>query len=297
MPQPDDRNALTSIVDPLVLKSLGFYSALHALAALVIRKRVPKGALLTRSDLVFLAEKFPSTISALVTALPSFYLHVRSRPWKHDVITPYPKLFDDILAQHIGYTIYDLAVMVYVGGQHPSAWIHHLLGVAGTAFMRYYRVAGFFPAVFLPTEITVIATNALWVLQKFGKDKGKVYGFWLLVRALLFCCIRAPAGLAGLVYALQVVRKQNAATDLKNRLTRPDSTLAISAAASNALIRPPPKAKAPGSLWTQLRRLPFMVWFLTAVNYMTFSGLNLYWSRLVLIAFKRFNARSTIHHI
>ncbi|KAI8591335.1 hypothetical protein BDZ88DRAFT_49446 [Geranomyces variabilis] len=280
----DVRSIWNSIADAPVLKAGSLYAALHVIAAAAVRHKLDPSSL-SRSDRIFLAEKLPSTVSAFLTAVPSIVLHSRL-PWRNDLITPYPRLLDRILAQHIGYTLYDLAIMAYAGGQHPTAWIHHILGILGTALMRHYRTAAYFPAVFLPTEITVVSTNFLWILQKLGKDDGKAFSWALVLRAILFCLVRAPAGTIGLIYALRVVRRQKAAAEAKNSVT----------ASSQAEVQPQ-RATTPGTLWQQLRQTPTVVWSLTTINVLSFTALNFYWTKLVLVAVKRHRHRGRVHHI
>ncbi|KAJ3168330.1 hypothetical protein HDU88_001770 [Geranomyces variabilis] len=305
----DVRSIWNSIADAPVLNAGSLYVALHVVAAAAVRHKLDLSSL-SRSDRIFLAEKLPSTVSAFLTAVPSIVLHSRL-PWRNDLIAPYPRLLDRILAQHIGYTVpaivnlfvmkmcirihcvfctkyqlYDLAIMAYAGGQHPTAWIHHILGILGTALMRHYRTAAYFPAVFLPTEITVVSTNFLWILQKLGKDDGKAFSWALVLRAILFCLVRAPAGTIGLIYALRVVRRQKAAAEAKNSVT----------ASSQAEVQPQ-RATTPGTLWQQLRQTPSVVWSLTTINVLSFTALNFYWTKLVLVAVKRHRHRGKVHHI
>lgn len=245
--------------DAPVLKTLTLHLLLHKIAVHLIKRSGI--STLSPPDILFLAEKLPSTINALLVSLPSLYLHFSLQPWKQDVLIPYPPLLDKILAAHVGYTLYDIYIMAIVGKQHPSVWIHHVLGALGAGLMRKYQVASFFPAVFLPSELTVVATNALWVLQKLGRDNTKGYGIWLWIRAVLFCLVRAPAGLVGLWYAIKVVSER------------------------------------PKELWERFKRLPTVVWVLTMINYTTFTGLNLYWTVLVFRALIRYREKAGIHHI
>ncbi|KAJ3017314.1 hypothetical protein HKX48_003628 [Thoreauomyces humboldtii] len=275
---------LKTLTSPLVLASFAAHATLHAATSLVLLKTTTLSQSLSPSDIIMIAEKVPSTISALVTSIPSLHMQLSDWPWREDVLRPYPALLDSILAQHIGYTLYNVGIMWIVGGQHPSAWIHHLLGVLGTSLMRHYKLAAFFPAVFLPTELTVVATNALWVLAKLGRTHTKAYSAWTWIRAALFCGIRAPAGVCGLLYALRVVAKQRHAAQVKNETASGEETRRTTASEGSMA---PTRAKDPGSLWTQMTRLPALVWILTVINYAAFSGLNIYWTRLVILALKR----------
>ncbi|KND01973.1 uncharacterized protein SPPG_02480 [Spizellomyces punctatus DAOM BR117] len=286
---------LKQFADAQVLVPLGFHLILHKIAAQLIHYLSPATlARLNSADLLFLAEKLPSTVNALTVSVSSLYLLLKRQPYSEDVIEPYPELLDRTLAAHIGYTLYDSYVMGIVGRQHPSAWIHHVLGALGAGFMRHYKVASYFPAVFLPSELTVVATNVLWVMQKLGKETGKAYEFWLIVRCVLFLLVRAPAGPLGLWYALRVTKRTNDADVRENNIVQKveerSGQGSLPAKATVAIARPL-------LLWQRLRRLPGIVWILTCINYVVFTGLNTYWTILVFRALFRFRAKSGIHHI
>ena len=59
--------------------------------------------------------------------------------------------------------------------------------------MRKYKSGAFFPIAYAPAELTVLVSNALWVLQKLGQEQTYEYGALLLVRFVLFVTFRGLA--------------------------------------------------------------------------------------------------------
>ncbi|RKO86750.1 hypothetical protein BDK51DRAFT_26531 [Blyttiomyces helicus] len=254
------------ILAPFLLHTL-----LHKAASTLLPHVLPAATYtaLTPTDRLYLAQKLPATAHALLVALPSLHIHLVDQPWRKDLVAPYPAQLDRLFAAHVGFTAYDLALMAVAGGEHWSAWVHHVLGGAGAVASRYFGI-GYFPAVFLPTEITVVATNGLWVLQKIGRGGSDAYGRWLWIRAVLFVLFRAPAGAIGLWYALKVCKENPI----------PSTPPADSAS--------PHKPSPLATLIDQFNRFPGITGYLTAANYFAFTLLNAYWTRLVFTALFRF---------
>ncbi|KAI8821040.1 uncharacterized protein EV422DRAFT_50230 [Fimicolochytrium jonesii] len=273
---------LNALLDTSVLTSLAFHSTLHILTHHALTRH-PRFTTHPRLSLHLLAEKLPSTLNALHQSLGALHLLLLTRPWRHDIINPYPPTLDRLLASHVGFTLYDCVVMGYVGGQHASSWVHHVLGIVGAGLMRWYRRASYFPTVFLAPEVTVVATNVLWILGRCGVGEGeRGVVLWTWIRAGLFCAVRGPAGLVGLWYALRVAGKQKAELEAKEGKELGSAS----------------RASAAASLYRQLRTLPAVVWVLTLVNVFTFTGLNSYWTVLVIRSLLRTRlAVSHIHHI
>ncbi|KAI9091887.1 hypothetical protein DFS34DRAFT_584307 [Phlyctochytrium arcticum] len=321
-------------------------------------------------DLIFMAEKLPSIVNCLLVSMGTGWVLFKEQAFKDSVITPYPKVLDRALAAHIGYTLYDTILMAIVGKQHISAWIHHVFGLIGTGLMREYRVASYFPTIFMLSELTVVATNVLWMMTKLGKDKSQAFGVWLLIRWVAFLILRAPVGVVGLWYALKVTKRsylkektaelEKVSADDQREADRQKILQAAALSSSSAPLSParnnaesflatpgqsPDRASAPAPvplsviqpitlpnpnlaprsppnspmrsstsvsrkpikplstsaaallLFSRLRQLPTPVWVLTCINYITFTGLNSYWTILVFKALIRFQNRADVHHI
>nr|KAJ3421915.1 hypothetical protein HK105_001870 [Polyrhizophydium stewartii] len=85
-------------------------------------------------------------------------------------------------------------VMALQAREHWSAWIHHGLGVVGTALERVYRISAVLPVSFIIPEATVPASSAVWLMQRAGADKSHPCWFQaaLAVRAVAFLIFRLP---------------------------------------------------------------------------------------------------------
>ncbi|KAJ3098120.1 hypothetical protein HDU97_004304 [Phlyctochytrium planicorne] len=284
-----NRNPLT---DPRVLAPLALHLVLHKLTSWIL---FPGSKSLTKKQHLFV-EKIPSTANALIVSIPVIKLLLWDRPWrKGQWLKPYPDTLDRVFAAHFAYTLYDLGIMAYVEGEHPSVWLHHVVGecrplfppfdiassegVLGTGFMRRYRIASFFPAAFCPTEITVVPTNILYLLQNAEKVglapivSSALQTPLLIARCVLFTIFRLFTGPAAIYYAIQGEEGK----------TVEDKIL---------------------SFWKKYRKLPLLVSSLTLFNILALSGLNTWWTVLVYKAlFRHMRALSVtagstgIHHI
>ena len=55
----------------------------------------------------------------------------RSGRFRHRIFD-YPPELDTLYADHIGYTLYDLAVWLSRGENSLDMWLHHILGIVGS---------------------------------------------------------------------------------------------------------------------------------------------------------------------
>ncbi|KAJ3115192.1 hypothetical protein HDU96_001038 [Phlyctochytrium bullatum] len=245
-PKGPPRNPLT---DPRVLSPLALHAALH----IVTGRLLFPGAKLTKRQHMFV-EKVPSTVNALVVSLPVIKMILVDRPWKNGKwLEPYPELLDKVFAAHFAYTAYDLLVMAVVEGEHPSVWLHHV-------------VASFFPAAFCPSEITVVPTNLLYLLQNLDKvglghviAKDAIPGLQtplMVLRCIGFTLFRLFTGPACIFYAVQGEK----GTTWREKAAR---------------------------FWERFSKLPLLVSSLTLFNILALSGLNAWWTTLVYKALFR----------
>ncbi|KAJ3126868.1 hypothetical protein HK101_005661, partial [Irineochytrium annulatum] len=131
--------------------------------------------------------------------------------------------------------------------------------------MRSYRTAAYFPACFCVSELTVVPSNLLWILQNLTAAglpspspalSSRLQTPLLILRAILFTLLRLPAGPLCLLYAVQGERGQTWAEKVER-------------------------------FWSRYRRLPALVSWLSAFNIATLSGLNVWWTVLVYKALFR----------
>jgi hypothetical protein len=141
--------------------------------------------------------------------------------------------------------------MAALGGEHPSVWAHHILGILGTLIVRAYKKLAWFPTCFAVSELTVVPSNMLWIQQKLYPGQRDVEGRLLLVRAVFFALFRTPDAAIAFLGALKAVQ------------------------ADPSLVS---RAK---------NEVPFFVKLLCAVNVAVFGGLNTWWTALVVKALMR----------
>lgn len=159
------------------------YLLLHQASERMIVAFLPSNKHLSKlspKDILQLAEKVPSTVNSLVTAIGGAWVLFKMESFKVErstdsLFTPYPPLLDQVFAAHSAFTMYDMWVMSVKGQEHFSVWIHHVLSFLGTTFMRHFKHAAFFPAAFTLTEGTVVVSNLVWILQKLKLDSGSLF--------------------------------------------------------------------------------------------------------------------------
>jgi hypothetical protein len=142
-----------------ILRSASFYATLHILTQSTISKFIDP-SLLSKVDLIYLAEKLPSCINASVVSLSAIKTIFISKAYLPDPLSPgflllfnyldcfYPEEVDRIFSTQLGFTLYDMGVMLYVGETSSSAWLHHIVTALGTFFIRRFRQASFYPCWF-----------------------------------------------------------------------------------------------------------------------------------------------------
>jgi hypothetical protein len=222
---------------------------LHNLMSYLLRRLLPPDVLvrLTSSELASMAEKLPSSINALLVSVPTMNTIIRKKAFQRDVFRPYPDALDKVFSDHFAFTMYDMVIM-WKNKEHASVWLHHVIGAIGTYFMRYYKVASFFPAAFLATELTVVTSNILWAMQKLGKENTRAYHAMLVIRCITFVLFRLPVGPLCMWYALRETKKAQQEN---------------------------PQRK---SFWQEVKDLPLLVSTVSGFNIIVLTVLNTWWT-------------------
>jgi hypothetical protein len=253
------------------LPTFFLHVGLHNIAWYLLKLLLPADALaqLSPSDLSALAEKLPSSVNALMVSLPTINTIIRKKSFEKDVFRPYPDALDKVFADHFAYTMYDMMIMLKTK-EHASVWIHHILGALGTYFIRHYKLACYFPASFLATELTVVTTNILWVLQKLNKTDTRAYHAMLIIRCIAFVLFRLPVGPMCVWYALRQSKRAEEEDGKK-------------------------------SFWEEVKSLPKILSTVSGLNMTVLTILNTWWTILVFKALFKYQtkgrASNTVHHI
>ena len=129
----------------------------------------------------------------------SLYLAL-SGAFSRDVFAAYPPLLHAMFAATAGWSLWDMGVMMGCG-EKPSMWVHHAITFTGTTLMQLYRVAAFFPALTLLTELTVLPANVHWYMGvlRLKERHPRLYHANLVARAafhLLFRLCTCPGTVA-----------------------------------------------------------------------------------------------------
>ncbi|KAJ3140049.1 hypothetical protein HK100_010894 [Physocladia obscura] len=260
------------------------YCLLHAATVRTLRA---KG--FASKDIHIVAEKLPSTVNAIATSSMALWL-----------------LFKDIaFANQFAFTFYDIIAMLSTPETaHFSSWAHHIFGIVGVGLTRLMKVGAYFPACFLPPELTVVASNLLYLAQKYYPDNSDLIGMLLALRCAIFTAVRLPAAPLCLLHAVassssdDPVESTNSSTssDLSDHEAKPYHHTSTSAI-----------------IWRKVQnftrdysKLPLIVKVGSAFNIFLFTGLNTYWTILTYKAFFRYLAgrkartltkSGNVHHI
>lgn len=156
--------------------------------------------------------------------------------------------------------------MAALGGEHPSVWAHHVLGILGSLVVRAYKKLAWFPTVFCVSELTVVPSNFLWIQQRLWSSRQDIEGKLLVMRAIFFALFRFPCAPLAALGTLSALRKD------------------------------------PSLLKRTKEEVPFLVTVLCAFNVAIFAGLNSWWTALVFKALLRYKAslarsKKEVHHI
>ncbi|KAI8615982.1 hypothetical protein BC830DRAFT_1119995 [Chytriomyces sp. MP71] len=256
-----------------VLGSLAAYAGMHMVAARLLRQ-----CGVDETEVIMLAEKLPSTVSAIYTSSSALQLLVGPKSlWRESWSVPYSEQVDRTFARHIGYTIYDLITMT-CSKQHPSAWIHHVFSLFGTSAMRFFKQGSYFPMCYSPAEATVVITNLLYVVQKFLPHQYDLITALLVVRALAFTVFRLLAAPLCIRHAIMTTAVPGKDAD---KVTF--------------------KERAEAFVSQYFKKLHPVVSVGAAVNVTLFTGLNTWWTLLTYRALWRHLAKGrtklNIHHI
>jgi len=167
------------------LAFLGTFGIAHGVTELVVKQTVSRRVLekLVHADRIEVAQKIPSTLHGLLAGGTALYLLLLRQDFRQDVFEPYPALCDTLFSTTLGYSLYDMAVMYFQGGQHFSMWMHHFVESTGCFLIMQFREAPYFPACFSVTTISTVPLNLLWLLDKL-QIKMVCFFFLLLVHLL-----------------------------------------------------------------------------------------------------------------
>ncbi|KAI9591388.1 hypothetical protein BDF19DRAFT_455297 [Syncephalis fuscata] len=300
-------------VTQLVAPSAGAYALLHVFAKtclIPLLKQQRRIDALSISDRINLDGLASSTVHALRTGIGAIRLIMMARAWSSDALHPYPEEARNLLAEHAGYTLYDLAAMSMQSYNQNAMWTHHGLGIAGSLAMLYYRRASFFPVAFLATEMTVPIVNALWLVDNVFSTKktryegrvGQIRMALVWLRAAAFVVFRLLLGPLSLWYAMgrpsvtPSLNTTNARTTASSSsmLTDPTGPLDGSVGGKDAINLYLPVTTASTAwktFWQQMLQLPVPLWAGTATNLFIFSILNVIWTRGAIRALQRELAR------
>jgi hypothetical protein len=237
------------------------------------------------------------------------------RAWSHDTLHPYPDEARNLLAEHAGYTFYDLAAMSMQSYKQNAMWAHHGLGIVGSLAMLYYRRASFYPIAFLATEMTVPVVNGLWLLDKIFANKktryqgrvGQIRMALIWLRAIVYIVFRLVLGPMALWYgmtrssvALSSVSASSSSADVANVIGAGSSMLtsgSVGALDTTATLGkgaidislPVTASTSPSweTFWHQMLQLPVPIWAGTIGNVLIFSVLNVIWTRGAIRSLQR----------
>jgi hypothetical protein len=166
-----------------------------------------------------------------------------------------------LLADHVGYTLYDMVTMYLKPKESASMWLHHIVGVIGAVSMLHYKQGAYFPVVFFITELTVPIVNLIWFTDRFGGTHCAPGSFLRLllvtIRALCFILFRLAVGPLAFAYAL----------DHHQPLPALVSDVAATASASKWY-----------AFWINFTQLPTVVWTGSLAAMMFLSSLNVHWT-------------------
>ncbi|ORY51564.1 hypothetical protein BCR33DRAFT_712595 [Rhizoclosmatium globosum] len=274
-------------VDSQLLLPFAGFTALHfATANALIKAGIPP------SKVHIIAEKLPSTVNALTVSTLGLWVLFVKKNYQHSWITAeYPKLLDTIFAIHGGFTAYDLIVMLSSKEtSHISSWLHHVFGIAGVVATRALKKGAYYPACFMPTEVTVVSSNLLYLVQKFSPDSHELITAIMVFRCILFTVFRLPAGPWCLYHAINTVPLvENGEKETKKE----DSVFNRVKKRLTAFVH-------------HFSELPLIVKAGVICNVSLFAGLNTYWTfltyralwrQLALSKRKKLTSAGNIHHI
>lgn len=174
--------------------------ALHSFVHFVTRQFLPASitSKLSPGQTLYLCQKPAAIINALFVSLPTISQFAFKTPFDDDPLKDFPASFEQAFDRHLGFTLYDLAIMI-VHKEHFSIYIHHIFGIIGIILIKTLRRAIVYPSLFLPSELTVIVSSAIWIVQTLKYKTGSLKLLFAL-RFVLFMLLRMTPGIACLLY-------------------------------------------------------------------------------------------------
>ncbi|KAI3649629.1 hypothetical protein MP228_005261 [Amoeboaphelidium protococcarum] len=282
VPAAQDVFSYENLAHPLKLSLIyaGCYGLLHLVSRQLIHRALGKNrlAMLSNVEKVYLVEKVCSSVNSLVTGFAGLrailpFLFGQQMRYVHTfgIFQYYPASLTHILSSYVGYSIYDMAVMLFQTfyDEDLIMWAHHFVGLMGAFLMMLFRRASYFPVAFLISEITVFPTNIVWyikTLQKCGyRFKPLIQHQAYNLRNVSFLAFRTFLAPVCLYYAWTQI---DSAIDLKNAFNSGFSQLGFDA-----------KVKI---ILNQVRELPLVVSVGTVFNMATLGWMNFYWTMMAL---------------
>jgi hypothetical protein len=286
---------------PSWVEAAGGFALLHALvqraAALSSTFRASTISPATTSfSAPFLANKLTSSLHAgTVAGLAACALLGPQSPYHADVLRPASPALRAAFHCHLGFTLYDLAYMAGQGVGDGSVWLHHVLGLAGTGAMialpaPWTRYLAYWPGMFAMSEVTTLPANVLAVLRRFGEPGSSRHEWWrraatwarllafLVARTFIgpLClwrtwrCLMCPDAPSSSSPASSPVPERCAVADVDTPGTPTRQQLPFRARLRHLRQR------------LRAHAIPPVLFALTLGNVLLFTGLNTYWTALLL---------------
>jgi hypothetical protein len=126
--------------------------------------------------------------------------------FRHDIFHyPIPDQLDWSFAASAGYSLHDMSIMLF-HREPVSMWVHHAAMAYGCFLMPVYRQMPFFATLFQMSELTVLPTNLLWFMSKFGLKERHPNATTSLVklRAAFYILFRVWLGPWSVYHALKL---------------------------------------------------------------------------------------------
>jgi len=245
-----------------VLRSFLSHGLLHVSSSVILDSVTS----LTPNEFHHLCQKPSAIVNALCVSLPALHQFNFVHPFDSNLLYSFPAQIEALFDSHLGYTLYDLLVMVR-HHEHYTEYIHHIFGVIGILLLKKFRQGAIFPALFLPTEFTVLISTVIWIVKTL-KIKVSLKPL-LFSRLLLFVCLRGlTPGLSCIVYPIARI--------INNKK--------ISVVEASKIFA------------NRLASLRMEVKIGLLINVSTFSILNLYWTILTYRAVSNLN-EIQLHHV
>ena len=288
--------SLANMQDPTTLSLFffGTYTTLHLLLHHLFRSHLIPASQWNRTlqlhERAYLPGKLCSSLNGLLLGVCGLWatLHphsdFRTSSLHWSIFTYYPAYLHLVFSSYVGYTIYDLGLMLWIQHhphnttafrEHWSMFAHHLIGGLGAYLTMLYRQATYFPMVFLITELSVVPVNWIWTMRTLGLDgsHGRLYKRVLALRTVMFLMFRTGVAPACLWHTLELARQES-------QRQKRESMGEVGASVWRVLVE-------------QVDQVPRIVVLGSVMNVFALGGLNLWWT--ILAARSMFRKRVPTH--